>query len=131
MEWYEMVSEKTIAKWVKRVNKEIGREDRNEFCISWFMKLRSFAHFIDRKEWYMVYIIAPNMWGDLELHIVSCYVRPQYRVGKYFLQIQRKIKELAIKNKVRYTIQGSHIDNKYFKFLKGLGYEVSDMRKEF
>ena len=126
-----MVSDKVIEKWVRMVNKEIGRRDTNDYCIEYFKRLKGIATFDTHKEWYMVYMIFPNMWGDKELHIISLYVHPKHRTGKNFLTIQRKIKQLAIKNKVRYTIQGSHIDNKYFKFLSGLGYEVADMRKEF
>lgn len=126
-----MVSEDTIRYWANLYNKEIGREDRIEDSVRYFMSLRGVAEFIDKEEYYLVYLIAPDMWGDKELYVVSMYIKPEYRTGKYFLQIQRKIKQLAKDNKVRYTIQGSHIDKKYFKFLEGIGYEVCGMRKEF
>ena len=125
-----MVSEETIRYWVEQVNKEIGREDRNDASVRYFMALRNIAVFDIQDEYYLVYLIAPDMWGDLELHIVSLYIKPEFRTGKCFLMIQNKIKDVVRENKVRYTIQGSHIDNKYFKFLKGIGYEVCSMKKE-
>lgn len=125
-----MVSEETIRYWVNLVNTEIGRTDRNEESVRYFMAIRDIAVFDITDKYYMVYIIAPDMWGDLELSLVSTYIKPEYRTGKCFLEIQNKIKGVVRKNNVRYTIQGSHIDNKYFKFLKGIGYEVFSMRKE-
>jgi len=125
-----MVSEETIRYWVNLVNTEIGRTDRNEDSVRYFMALRNIAVFDVQENYYWVYLIAPNMWGDLELHVISMYIKPEFRTGKYFLEIQNKIKGVVRKNNVKYTIQGSHIDNKYFKFLKGIGYEVYDMRKE-
>lgn len=125
-----MVSEETIRYWVEQVNKEIGREDRNDISVRYFMALREIAVFDVQNEYYLVYLITPNMWGDLELHIVSLYIKPEFRKGKHFLMIQNKIKGVCKENNVRYTYQGSHIDNKYFKFLKGIGYNVCTMRKE-
>ena len=125
-----MVSEETIRYWVNLVNTEIGRTDRNEDSVRYFMALRNVAVFDITDKYYMVYIIAPDMWGDLELSLVSTYIKPEYRTGKCFLEIQNKIKGVVRKNNVKYTVQGSHIDNKYFKFLKGIGYEVFSMRKE-
>lgn len=125
-----MVSEETIRYWVNLVNTEIGRTDRNEESVRYFMALRDIAVFDITDKYYMVYIIAPDMWGDLELSLVSTYIKPEYRTGKCFLEIQNKIKGVVRKNNVKYTIQGSVFDTKYFKFLTGLGYEVCAMRKE-
>ena len=125
-----MVSEEKIRYWATLYNKEIGREDRIENCVSYFMSLRDVAVFEETEQYYWVYLIAPDQWGDKELHIVSLYIKPEYRTGKYFLEIQNKIKDVVRKNKVRYTMQGAHINKKYFKFLKGIGYEVCSMRKE-
>ena len=130
MEWWRMVSEETIRYWATLYNKEIGREDRIEDSVKYFMALRDVAVFEETEQYYWVYLIAPDMWGDLELHVISMYIKPEFRTGKYFLEIQNKIKGVVRKNNVRYTIQGSHIDKKYFKFLKGIGYEVCEMRKE-
>ena len=68
------------------------------------------------------------MWGDKCLAVISCAVKD--KCAKSFLEIRHEVKRLAKRNKVRYTIQGSHIKKKYFKFLNGLGYEVSEMKKE-
>ena len=125
-----MVSEETIRYWVNLVNTEFGRTDRNEDSVRYFMALRDIAVFDIQENYYIVYIIAPDMWGDKELSIVSMYIKPEHRNGKYFLEIQNKIKGVVRKNNVRYTIQGSVFDNKYFKFLKGIGYEICAMKKE-
>lgn len=125
-----MVSEETIRYWVNLVNTEIGRTDRNEDSVRYFMSLRDVAVFDMQENYYLIYMICPDMWGDSCLYVISTYVKPEYRTGKYFLEIQNKIKGVVRKNNVRYTIQGSHIDKKYFKFLKGIGYEVCEMKKE-
>lgn len=125
-----MVSEETIRYWVNLVNTEIGRTDRNEDSVRYFMAIRDKAVFDINDKYYWVYMIVPDMWGDLNLCVISMYIKPEYRTGKCFLEIQNKIKGVVRKNNVRYTIQGSHIDNKYFKFLKGIGYEVCEMKKE-
>ena len=125
-----MVSEQTIRKWAELYNTEIGRADRIEDSVRYFMALRDVATFIDEKEYYLVYMIAPDMWGDKELYVVSFYIKPEYRNTNIFLKMQRQIESVAKENKIRYTIQGSHIDDKYFKLLSGIGYKVATMRKE-
>lgn len=127
-----MVSDERIRYWVEQVNKDIGREDRNEASVHFFKVGRDVGafRFIDTEQYYIVYMVSPDMWGDVCLNVVSLFVKPEFRTGKYFLQIQREIQSLAKKEQVCYTIQGSHIDDKYFKFLCGLGYKVSTMIKE-
>lgn len=125
-----MVSEETIRKWAVLYNTEIGRADRIEESVMYFMALRNVATFIEEKEYYLVYMIAPDMWGDSTLYIVSFYIKPEYRNTNMFLKMQRRIESVAKENKIRYTIQGSHIDDRYFKFLSGIGYKVATMIKE-
>lgn len=127
-----MVSKRAIYKWVKRVNKEIGREDRNETSLAYFVNLSKLPNvrFSMHWNWYLVTIVYDDMWGDKCLAVVSCSVKKDKRAGSSFLEMQREIKRLAKRYKVRYTIQGSHIDDKYFKFLSGIGYKVSEMKKE-
>lgn len=125
-----MVSEERIRYWAKIYNEEIGRSDRIEESVSYFMRLVGIAGFIDTEEYYIVYLIDKDMWGDKFLCVSSFYIKPEYRTGKYFLKMQREIQALAKANKVVYTIQGSHIDEKYFKFLSGIGYRVCEMRKD-
>lgn len=125
-----MVSEETIRKWAVLYNTEIGRADRIEESVRYFMALRNVATFIEEKEYYLVYMIAPDMWGDSTLYVVSFYIKPEYRNTNMFLKMQRRIESVAKENKIRYTIQGSHIDDRYFKFLSGIGYKVATMIKE-
>lgn len=127
-----MVSRRAVWKWIKRINKEIGREDRNEYCLEYYMNLAKLPNvkFTMHWNWFLVTIVYPDMWGDKCLAVITCGVKEDKREGRSFLELQREVKRLAKRYKVRYTIQGSHIRKKYFKFLKGIGYEVSEMRKE-
>lgn len=127
-----MVEESVIKYWVNVVNQELGKESLNYISEVFFREISRLpcADFIYTDDWYLVSVHSPNMWGEEELHIISCYVKPEKRNGISFLQIQHKIQELEKKYKVRYTIQGSHIDDKYYKFLSGIGYKVCSMQKE-
>lgn len=125
-----MVSEATIRKWVKRVNKEYGLSDKNEESVAWFMQLRGVAKFIERKEYYFVGLPTPDMWGKVGFAVLSSYVIPKYRTAKYILKMQREMLSVAKECNSCYIIQGSHLGNKYFKFLSGIGYKVCEMRKE-
>lgn len=125
-----MVSEKTIRKWVKRVNKEFGLSEHNEESVAWFMSMRGIAKFIDRKEYYIVGCPTKDMWGKKFFAVLSCYVRPEYRTPKYVLKMEREIERVAKRFDSCYIIQGSHLGDRYFKFLSGIGYKVCEMRKE-
>lgn len=127
-----MVSRRSVWKWVKRINTEIGREDRNAYMLDYFMRLDKLPNvkFTMHRNWFLVTMVYNDMWGDSNLAVVACGVKKDKREGSSFLELQREIKRLAKRYKVRYTIQGSHIRKKYFKFLKGIGYEVSEMKKE-
>lgn len=126
-----MVSDDVIEYWVKIVNDEIGRSDRNEQSIDYFKKIRPFSKFVYNDRWYLVMMPTVNMWGDKILAVVSCYVKKDFRKNpRNFLEIQREIKKFANEKKVRYIIQGSHINKDYYKFLVKLGYQISEMRKE-
>lgn len=127
-----MVSERSIAKWVKRINAEIGREDRNKYTTEYLVALSKHPRvkFTMHRNWALCTMVYEDLWGDRCLSVVACCVKEDKREGKSFLELQREIKRLAKRYKVRYTIQGSHIRKKYFKFLKGIGYEVSEMKKE-
>ena len=119
-----------IEKWVKIVNKEIGREDRNEQSIEFFSRLIGVADFKVEDDYYLVTLVHSDMWGDKCLSVISCYVLPEKRTGKSFLKIQREINKLAKLKKVRYIYQGSHIDMKLLDFLGKIGYKHQTMVKE-
>ena len=125
-----MVSEKTIRKWVEIVNKEYGLSDKNEQSVAWFMQLRGVAKFIGTKEYYFVGLPTRDMWGKQGFAILSSYVLPEYRTAKCILKLQRHIISVAKECNSCYIIQGSHLGDKYFKFLNGIGYKVCEMRKE-
>ena len=125
-----MVSEKTIRKWVKRVNKEFGLSGSNEVSVAYFMSFRGIAKFIDRKEYYIVGMPTQDMWGNRGFAVISCYVRPEYRTAKYVLKMEREIETVAKRFNSCYIVQGSHLGDKYLKFLGGIGYKVCDMKKE-
>lgn len=125
-----MVSERQIRTWVKRVNKEFGLSSKDEESVAWFMRFRGVAEFIGCKEYYFVGMPTTDMWGKKGFAILSCYVRPEYRNIKTILKLQREMVSVAKKFNSCYIIQGSHLGDKYFKFLKGIGYKVCEMRKE-
>ena len=127
-----MVSEERIRYWVEKVNKEFGREDKNDFTVRYFVELQKHpdAIFYDEEEWYLCVMFHYDMWGDICLALLSCYVEKNENAAKNFLKIQREIKKLAKQYGARYTIQGSHLEEKYFKFLKGAGYKTLEMIKE-
>lgn len=127
-----MVSDRVIEKWVKIINKRFGREDRNDFSIEYFKKIRALpgVNMESHRGWYLVTITTTDMWGDTYLNLLSCGVMPDKNAGLNFLKIQRRIKDIAKRKKIKYTVQGSSIVGGYNKLLSKMGYEVCDLRKE-
>lgn len=125
-----MELEEKIKKWVKIVNQEYKLDKNNDFSIDFFIKLKDFCKFIFKEDWYLIYYISTDMWGNKELCVLSYYILKEKRTLKKFLQIQKVIKDIAKIEKVRYIIQGSHLNEKLFSFLKRDGYKISTMKKE-
>lgn len=127
-----MVSDETIRYWARQYNKDVGKEECNSFTEMFFIAGRDVGayEFFYNDDFFVVYSVSPNMWGESTLFVTGVFIKPSKRNGSIFLKIQRKIRELAKEKKVKYTIQGSHFDDKYFKLLSSMGYKVSTMIKE-
>ena len=126
--------DEAIEYFVRRVNKELGKSDKDAFTIQWFQALKGVARFIEgeNKAWYIVYIVAPTMWGDKELSVVSFYVEPgKGRTGR-LLKIMRVIQQSAEAEGCRRIVMGSHTGNrdKFGRFLRQLGFQEQSFVKE-
>lgn len=126
----ESFIDRNIEKWVKIVNSEYGLSDKNSFSIDYFKSIKNICHFIFRENWYLIYGIYPDLWGNLELNIMSYYIMPKYRNATNFKKIQGLIDIIARRYKTRYIIQGSHLNDKIFKYLSSKGYKQSTMKLE-
>ena len=123
-----MTTEDWIRYYVPIVNKEIGREDRNEQSIEFFLRLVGLARFDCNDKYYIVTITAPDMWGDKVLSLVSFYIKPEFR-ARYIREVLAKLSKFANEDKVSYINIGSHINKKLHSFLLKQGYEVSAVRR--
>ncbi|NLE06080.1 MAG: hypothetical protein GX638_14940 [Crenarchaeota archaeon] len=122
--------DKNIKKWIKIVNAEYGLSNCNQFSINYFNQIKHICRFIFKENWYLIYAVFPDMWGNLELNIISYYIVPQKRTFKRFMKLQSIIKIIAKRLKCRYIIQGSHLNDKLFKYLEKSGYKNSSMKLE-
>lgn len=125
-----MELKENIKKWTKIVNQEYGLEKKNHITIEYFLKTKDLCQFIFKDNWYLVYYISHDMWGNKEMCILSYYILKEKRTIKLFLQVQKTIKSIAKSEKVKYIIQGSHLNDKLFSYLQKDGYKISTMRKE-
>ena len=123
-----MRTEDWIRYYVPIVNEEIGRSDRNEESIKFFMRLLGLARFDCNDKYYIVTLTAPDMWGDKVLSVVSFYIKPQYR-HSHLREVLKKVGKFAKQDDVRYINIGSHINKKLMPFLLRQGYEVSAVRR--
>lgn len=123
-----MTTEDWIRYYVPIVNAEIGREDRNEQSIDFFMRLVGLARFDCNDKYYIVTLTAPDMWGDKVLNLMSFYIKPEFRT-RYIREVLAKLSKFAIEDKVSYIELGSHINKKLYNFWLKQGYEVSSVRR--
>lgn len=118
-----------IKYFVPLVNREIGREDCNEFSVTYFTALIGTAFFDYGKDWYLCALPCPNPWGDMTLCVVSFWICPAKRNNPLYLRrILRKLRVFAKISGARYIEIGSHINNKLHDFFIRLGYEVSAVK---
>lgn len=124
-----MVEPKKIRKWVEIVNKEYGLSDKNETSIKFFESINNISEVIDGDYYYVWCLIAPDMWGEMYLSVVSWYIMPDKRNLATFKKVQDEIIKLAKRKKVGYIIQGSHLNDKLHRVLEKMGYKVASMRR--
>lgn len=123
-----MTTEEWIRYYVPLVNKEIGREDRNEQSIEYFLRLIGLARFDCNDKYYIVTLTSPDMWGDKVLYLMSFYIKPEHR-SRYLREVLDKIGKFAILDEVKYIELGSHINKKLHDFWLKRGGEVSSVRR--
>lgn len=123
-------SPERIRYWVELVNKEYGKSDKNEESIKFFENLNPISDVIDEEDFYVWTISSTDMWGEPYLCVVSFYIKPEARTFVTFRKVQEGILLLANYRKVKYIIQGSHLNEKLFPVLEKMGYKVATMRRD-
>lgn len=124
------VSMDEINQWIEEVNAEFGLTDRNELSSKYFAAIKDSCIFIFEPEFEAVLSVDVDMWMRREMHVVSYYVKKECRNIRLFLQIQRKFEELARAFDCQYLLQGSHLDDRLFRYLSKSGYKLAVMKKE-
>ena len=125
-----MVEAGKIRYWVEQVNKEFGLSDKNEESIKFFESIAPISEVIDGGYYYVWCLVAPDMWGEKYLSVVSWYIMPDKRTIGNIKKIQQEIIKLAKDKKVGYIIQGSHLNDKLFGILRKIGYRTASMRRD-
>lgn len=120
-----------IQYFVPKVNAEFGLGDKNDQSIDYFRKIKDVAEFVTGNGWYVVYCIAPDMWGNKELYVISLYVEPDQRPYR-LLKIMHLIFEKAKTNACHKVMMGCHLGNKqrFHAFLQKNGWTASIFEKE-
>lgn len=120
------VTHDDIVGWVEKINKKFGRSN-NGWTVRWIELLISRGAKAElHDDWYVVYIICPDAWGDTQLAIMSC---DSDNVGA-FRAMQHRIEQIAKDAGVKYILQGSELDDKYNDYLVRSGYRAQTFRKE-
>ena len=125
-----MVEAGKITAWVNQVNKEYGLEDKDSYTVEFFKTIEPISEVIDGGYYYIWCLIAPDMWGEKYLSVVSWYIMPDKRNVATFKKVQDEIIKLAKRKKVGYIIQGSHLNDKLHRVLGKMGYRVASMRRD-
>lgn len=125
-----MVGAGKITAWVNQVNKEYGLEDKDSYTVEFFKTIEPISEVIDGGYYYIWCLIAPDMWGEKYLSVVSWYIMPEHRNVATFKKVQDEIIKLAKRKKVGYIIQGSHLNDKLHRVLGKMGYRVASMRRD-
>ena len=100
---YLLNTEQWIEHYVPIVNAEYGRSDKNAESIDYFKKLIGIAEFVCTDNYYLVYLIAPDMWGDKTFYVVSFYIMPSKR-AELLRKVLFLIERLAKNGKLSYKL---------------------------
>ena len=119
-----------IKQWIKTVNAEYGLSDKDEAAERFFLDIKDSSIFILDDDLYAVLAIGQDPWGNKEMYVVSFYIRKERRNFKTLMKLQRMIEGVARKHGCRFLIHGSHLEERFFKFLQYTGYKVATMKKE-
>lgn len=130
VEGKDMTAEE-IRRWIEKVNKEFGLESKNEASQKYLMAIKDLCVFLMAEDMYAVLLPCPDMWGNMEVGVVSYYIVPEKRNIHSFLRLQKAIEKEAKHRGAKTIIQGSHlIGDRLFLYLKRNGYKVATMRKD-
>ena len=125
---------KSVLDWIKHyvplVNAEFGLSDKNEECIDFFEKILPVSDYVIDDKHYVWVICSKDMWGVPFMSVVSSYIKPEYRNAGSFRKMQDEIIMLAKSKKMKYILQGSHLNDKLHKVLGMMGYRISGMRRD-
>lgn len=120
------LTKEDIVFWVRKINKKFGK-NTDVFTIAWVEKLIEYGAIVELNEdWYVLYVVIPDAWGNLQLNILSACCDGV----RSFFDMQSRIYNIAKENGVKYILQGSELDEKYNKWLIGKGYRPFCFRKE-
>ncbi len=119
-----------VSKKAKKYCEKIEEEFQTNIDYNVLELVDSVADAISYKFGYLLYLIAPNLFGEKEFNVVSWYINPKQRNFKNFMKIQRDIKKLAKDSGCRYIKQYSHLNPKLNRWLEKVGYTVSEYKKE-
>jgi len=125
---------KDVHEWIRHyvplVNAEFGLSDKNESCIAFFEKLLPISDYIIDDKHYIWVIYSKDMWDVPSMSVISSYIKPEYRSVSSFRKMQEEIIMLAKSKKIKYILQGSHLNDKLHKVLGMMGYRTSGMRRD-
>lgn len=115
-----------VVKWVEKINKKFGRHC-NDWTVHWAELLISRGATVElHDDWYIMCMLCPDAWGDMQLAVLSCACNG----AAAFRKMQRRIEQLARENGAKYIEQGSELDDKYNEYLRRHGYRARCFRKE-
>lgn len=115
-----------IVRWVAKVNKDFGKSN-DKFTVAWVERLIKCGATVELyDDWYVVYIIMPDAWGDMQLNILSANCIG----GRAFYQMQARIHAIAKATGAKFIVQGSELDDRYNSWLVRKGYRPLCFRKE-
>ena len=119
-----------IRHYVPLVNAEFGLSDKNESCVEFFEKILPISDYIIDDKHYIWCVCSKDMWDVPYMSVVSSYIKPEHRSVSSFRKMQEEIIMLAKSKKIKYILQGSHLNDKLHKVLGMMGYRTSGMRRD-
>lgn len=119
-----------LDRWIETVNKEFGLSAKNNECRQFFYTIRSYSYFAIANEGYAAMTEEVDMWGNKSLVVKSSYLLPEYRTLANLNELQRYIEQTARQCGAKYIIQGTHLGDRFLKYLARRKYQTCEMRKE-
>lgn len=119
-----------LDRWIETVNKEFKLSAKNNECRQFFYSIRSYSYFAFANEGYAVMTEEMDMWGNKSLVVKSSYLLPEHRTLANLNELQRYIEQTARQCGAKNIIQGTHLVDRFLKYLTRQGYKTCEMRKE-